>query len=182
MWNIVCPPKLKCHCDRWPWNPKVNRGHLLVMTNHHTKLEDPWAMSSLLIDQTRFVYGWTDQRTDWLTRAKQYTPSSSKVGGGGIIIIITHIISLQFMYKEFTKNFILISLCYCTVTVRLWYGIDIVFIHVTSSSFFCHFWNWFVYFIKSIFIQECVNASKRLVAVINRLWFLLIVYHLILWL
>ena len=37
-------------------SPNSVRGHLLVMTNHHTKLEDPWAMSSLVIDQTRFVY------------------------------------------------------------------------------------------------------------------------------
>ena len=36
------------------------------MTNHHTKLEDPWGMSSLVIDWTRFVYG--------PTCAKQYTP------------------------------------------------------------------------------------------------------------
>ena len=35
------PPTLKCHCDLdlWPRNPKFNRGHLL-MTNHHTKLEE----------------------------------------------------------------------------------------------------------------------------------------------
>ena len=61
------PPKLKCHCDLdlWPRNPKFNRGHLLVMTNHHTKLEDPWAMSSLVIDRTRFVYGPTKRPTDW---------------------------------------------------------------------------------------------------------------------
>ena len=39
-------------------------GHLLVMTNHHNKLEDPWSMSSLVIDRTRFVYGPTDQLTD----------------------------------------------------------------------------------------------------------------------
>ena len=38
-------------------------GHLLVMTNHHTKLEEPWAMSSLVSDRTRFVYGWTDRPT-----------------------------------------------------------------------------------------------------------------------
>ena len=30
------------------------------MTNHNTKLEDPWTMSSLLIDRTRFVYGPTN--------------------------------------------------------------------------------------------------------------------------
>ena len=31
--------------------------NLLVMTNHHTKLDDPWAISSLVIDWMRFVYG-----------------------------------------------------------------------------------------------------------------------------
>ena len=45
---------------------------IIYMTDHHTKLEDPWAISSLVIDWTRFVYGTTDRR------AKQYTPSSSK--------------------------------------------------------------------------------------------------------
>ena len=71
----VCP-KLKCHCDLdlLPRNPKINRGHLLVMTNPNTKLEDPWAMSYLVIDRTRFVY----RPTDRSTFAKQYTPSSSK--------------------------------------------------------------------------------------------------------
>ena len=55
----VCPHKLKCHCDLDLETP-FNRGQLLVMTNHHTKLEDPWAISSLVIDQTRFVYGPTN--------------------------------------------------------------------------------------------------------------------------
>ena len=73
-----CPPKLKCHCDLdlWPRNPKFNRSHLLVMTKHHTKLEDPWVIRSLVIDRTRFVYGPTDRPTF----AKQYTPTSSKRG------------------------------------------------------------------------------------------------------
>ena len=35
-------------------NPKINRGHLLVMSNLHTKFEDPWSMCSQVIDQTRF--------------------------------------------------------------------------------------------------------------------------------
>ena len=56
------PPKLKCHCDLdlWSRNPIFNRGHLLFMTNHHTKLEDPWAINSVDIDRTRFVYGPTN--------------------------------------------------------------------------------------------------------------------------
>ena len=50
----------------WLWrrNPKFNRGHLLVMTNHNTKLEDSWAMSSLVIDRTMFVNGPADRPTD----------------------------------------------------------------------------------------------------------------------
>ena len=34
------------------------------MTNHHTVSEDPWAMSSLVIDPTRFIYGQTDLPTN----------------------------------------------------------------------------------------------------------------------
>ena len=90
----VCPPKLKCHCDLelWPRKPKFNKCHLLVMTNHYTKLEDdPWAMSSLVIDRTRFVYGWTDQQTC----AKQYTPTSLK----GAIILNTKMTIIRY-YKS----------------------------------------------------------------------------------
>ena len=32
-------------------NPKFIWGHLLVMTNYPTKLEDPWAKSSLVIER-----------------------------------------------------------------------------------------------------------------------------------
>ena len=39
------------------------------MTNHHTKLEDPWAMSFLVIDQTRFVYRRMEGPTDWQVQA-----------------------------------------------------------------------------------------------------------------
>ena len=53
------------------------------MTNHHTKLEDPWAMRFLVIDRTSFVDGPMDERNDRPTCAKQYTPSSSK----GVIIM-----------------------------------------------------------------------------------------------
>ena len=55
----TCMFPYQCHCDLYlrPRNTKFNRGHLLVMTNHCTKLEDPWAMSSLVNDQRRFAYG-----------------------------------------------------------------------------------------------------------------------------
>ena len=56
------------------------------MKNNHTKLNDPWAISSLVIDQTRYVYGPTNGRTNGQpyqpTCAKQYTPTSLKGGGG----------------------------------------------------------------------------------------------------
>ena len=39
------------------------------MTNHNTKIEYSWAMSSLVIDRTRFVYGPTDQPTDQICKA-----------------------------------------------------------------------------------------------------------------
>ena len=44
----------------------------------HDQPPYPWAMGSLVIDRTRFVYGPTDDRP---TCSKQYTPSSSKGGG-----------------------------------------------------------------------------------------------------
>ena len=59
----VCSPKLKCHCnlDLCPRNPKFKRGHLLVISNHHIKLDVPWAMRYLVIDRTRFVNRPPDQ-------------------------------------------------------------------------------------------------------------------------
>ena len=51
------------------------------MANHHTKSEDTWAISSLVIDRTRFVYGPTDRPTDGPTFAKQYTPPLFFKGG-----------------------------------------------------------------------------------------------------
>ena len=65
------------------------------MTNHHIKLEDPWAMSSILNDRTKFsVYGPSDLPTNQPTcgRAKQYTPTYSKGG------IIKHTKDMLYMY------------------------------------------------------------------------------------
>ena len=58
-------------------------GHLLVMTNHHTKLEDHWTTSSLVIDRTRFVDGPTILPTDM---CKAIYPLFFEGEGGGIII------------------------------------------------------------------------------------------------
>ena len=95
LWNMYAPPtdslfNIQCHfdLDLWPRNPKFNRGHLLVMTNLHTKFEDPKSMSSLVIDRTRYVYGLTDLPMDRLTSAKQYTPSSRR--GHNYIKITCH--------------------------------------------------------------------------------------------
>ena len=35
-------------------NLKINKDYLLVMTNIHTKIEDPGSICSEVIDQTRF--------------------------------------------------------------------------------------------------------------------------------
>ena len=43
-----------CNLDLWPRNIKVNSGHLLVLTNLHTKLEDPTSMCSQVFDRTRY--------------------------------------------------------------------------------------------------------------------------------
>jgi hypothetical protein len=32
--------KVPCDLDHWPSDPKINRGHLLVVTNHYVKYED----------------------------------------------------------------------------------------------------------------------------------------------
>jgi hypothetical protein len=61
--------------DLWPLGPKINRGHLLVMTNHHTEFEVPRPKRSLVI--TRKPLG---LRTDGPTNAKQYVHSSLKWG------------------------------------------------------------------------------------------------------
>ena len=90
--------------DLWPRNPKFNRGQLLVMTNHHTKLEDPWAMNSLFIDRTRFVYECTDWLYNQLTYAKQYTPTSPK---GGIIINMLTLIILQMTFNLSNNAYII---------------------------------------------------------------------------
>ena len=77
------------------------------MTNHHAKLEDPRAISYLVIDRTRFVYGQMDQPTDRITDgptfAKQYIPTSSK---GGIIKVLITQLSI---FNHFTSNSLLDS-------------------------------------------------------------------------
>ena len=88
--------------------PNSIGGRLLVMTNHHIKLEDPWATNSLVIDRTKFVYGPTDRQTDPLndgpTCTKQYTPPP--LFSKGVIIIIKIIILYK---KKQKKNIYLIN-------------------------------------------------------------------------
>ena len=57
-----------------------------VIYYHNTKLEDPWAMSSLVIDRTSFVYGPTDGQVQNNTCIP---PLLRRVGGGCIIIYHT---------------------------------------------------------------------------------------------
>jgi hypothetical protein len=59
------------------FDPKINRDHLLVMNNHHTKLEVPRPKRSLVIARKPFGIR-TDRPTDRQTNAKQYTPTSLK--------------------------------------------------------------------------------------------------------
>ena len=70
----VCPPKLKCHCDLdfWPRNPKFFRGHLLVMINNYTKLEDPSAIFSYWSDKVCLRTNWHMQRNIPPTSLKSY--------------------------------------------------------------------------------------------------------------
>jgi hypothetical protein len=44
----------KYDLDLWPLDPKINRDHLLVMSNHHTKFEVPRPKRSLVIDRNLF--------------------------------------------------------------------------------------------------------------------------------
>jgi hypothetical protein len=67
---------------------KINRGHLLVMKNHHTKFEVPRPKRSLVINLKPFGL-----LTNGLTNAKQYTPSSLK--GGINIFLLTGLLSLN---------------------------------------------------------------------------------------
>ena len=75
-----------CDLDLYPIDPKINREHLLSMTNIWMKFEEAGPYQTLVIDLTRLHT--TDGRTDLQTAAKQYTPSSSK---GGIIVIMLYL-------------------------------------------------------------------------------------------
>ena len=71
----VCPLSLNVSdLDLWPRNSNFIRGHLLIMTNRHTKLEDPWTMSSIVIDRTSSVVtdgptSLANRRTDNMCKA-----------------------------------------------------------------------------------------------------------------
>ena len=73
----VCPPKHKCHCDLdlWSRNPKLYRGHLLVITSQVRRSLD-----------CEFSSNWSDKvclPTDQHVQSNTYTPTYLK---GGIII------------------------------------------------------------------------------------------------
>jgi hypothetical protein len=86
----------QCDLDLWPLDPKINRGHLLVMTNHHTKFEVPRPKGSLVI--TRKPFGLrTDGPTD--RQVQSNIPPFLRNGG----IITKEIFSLS--AHEFTASF-----------------------------------------------------------------------------
>ena len=75
------------------------------MTNHHTKLEDPWAMSFLVIDWTRFVYGPTDLPTDGQTFENNILPLHKNRGHKNVLSQIVDLESLAphccgFQYRQ----------------------------------------------------------------------------------
>ena len=78
----LVPPMLLCHshCDLglYPIDPKINREHLLSITNVCMKFEKAGPNQILVFDWTRLYT--TDGQTDRWTGAKQYTPSSLKGG------------------------------------------------------------------------------------------------------
>ena len=112
--------ELLCHCDLdlWTRNSKFERGHLLVMTNQNTNLEDPWSISPLVIYRTNFdmcksIYhhffeGGTINQ--WFTRCnreciidKSYCFSSKK--GHHIILIICLIYYLTDIQRTQRRNY-----------------------------------------------------------------------------
>ena len=76
-----------CHndLDLYQIDPKIDREHLLSMTDVCNKFKKAGSNQTLVIDRTRLYM--KEGRTDRKTGAEQYTPSSSKKkkkkGGGG---------------------------------------------------------------------------------------------------
>ena len=64
------------------------------MTNHHTKLEDPWAMSSLVIDRTTF-----DRPTDRHVQSNipQLLRNTKWLYGGYIVLFLKLFFILMFL-------------------------------------------------------------------------------------
>jgi hypothetical protein len=60
--------------DLWPSDPKINKGHLLVMTDQYVKYKNFVKTVYKIISGNYVVH----RRTDRRTLAKQYTPSYSK--------------------------------------------------------------------------------------------------------
>ena len=89
----VCQSKLKCHCDLDLKLEIPNSIGVIYLTNHPTKLEDPWAMSFLVIDRIWFVYGPTDRPTKM---CKAGYPHFFEAGHNKCNILYAHIIYYQF--------------------------------------------------------------------------------------
>ena len=78
------PPMLLCHShfdlDLYAIGPKIDREHLLSMTNVCMKFEKAGLNQNLVINQTKLYI--MDRQTKGQTDAKQYTPSASSSKGG----------------------------------------------------------------------------------------------------
>ena len=87
----------------WPRNPKFNRSHLLIMTNHHTKLEYPWAMSSLVIDRTSFVYEPTNRPT--YRHVRSNIPPLLRIIKPNVYLILQYITLTDVNYHYFLRQY-----------------------------------------------------------------------------
>ena len=85
--------------DLWPTDLKINRVHLLVMTNQPTKFEVPGPKRSQVIDRKPFGLP-----TDRPTCAKQYTPLLSEGG------IITNYIGLDVIKNSVDQGQLTLSM------------------------------------------------------------------------
>jgi hypothetical protein len=80
----------QCDLDLWPLDPKINRVHLMVMTNHHTKFEVPRPKRSLVIDWKPFGL-----QTDGPTDRQVQSNIPSFLRSGGIIMKCHYVVYMH---------------------------------------------------------------------------------------
>ena len=78
---------LKNVYNKW-YNHKINRGHLLAMTNIHTKSEDPRSMCCQVIDQTRF----------WASVSLWPWPRNPKFNRGILLVMTNYHSKLEYSW------------------------------------------------------------------------------------